>query len=419
MAPVTYNFTKGMVWGAYDWQQALNGFVQAAGSPVLTTLTSQALQATFGSGCDGNVTITSPTGLARNMQYNNVTISGAGSIFCNGFVMQIAGTLDLSDAGANAITISGAVAYNGGWNSSTPWSGGYGNSLYATNLSLPWTSQWGIYPVTPGLFSMKGKFTAAGGDGAHGTTGATVGYDGANENDYPVYSDACAGGGNGGNTISPSNNSAAGGVDLAGYIFFIPEPIFPGPNFPWGTIFQIGWPGSGGGGGGCTSTTTGHGGGGGAGGNGGGQINLFANIIQRGNNTTAGIISSTGGNGGHGGDGTTGGTATGGGGGGGGACGGLICITAGSLLGNAIPNAIDVSGGAGGNGGNGSIGGLSNGYGGRGGTCGIYIMIDLSTGVISGNPQSVFGGTIVEGFIPGATTSGQIGGIGGIMKGNL
>jgi hypothetical protein len=65
----------------------------------------------FGAGSDGNVTISSgTTTLTRDMYYNNLTLSGTGKLHPNGFRIFVAGTLDLTAAGANAIAMNGSNA---------------------------------------------------------------------------------------------------------------------------------------------------------------------------------------------------------------------------------------------------------------------------------------------------------------------
>ena len=57
----------------------------------------------FGTGADGNVTISSgTTTLTRDMLYNNLTLSGTGKINTAGFKIFVSGTLDISAAGAQA-----------------------------------------------------------------------------------------------------------------------------------------------------------------------------------------------------------------------------------------------------------------------------------------------------------------------------
>src|ERR1039458_7087888 len=66
----------------------------------------------FGDGSDGNLTVTSNStnsgpltsgALTRDAYFNNLTINGSGAINTSGFRIFVAGTLDISAAGAGAI----------------------------------------------------------------------------------------------------------------------------------------------------------------------------------------------------------------------------------------------------------------------------------------------------------------------------
>ena len=65
----------------------------------------------FGDGSDGDVTISSgTTTLTRDMAYDDLTISGTGSLACAGYTIRVKGTLDISSAPAGAIVgISGGA----------------------------------------------------------------------------------------------------------------------------------------------------------------------------------------------------------------------------------------------------------------------------------------------------------------------
>jgi len=118
-------------------------------SPV-TALTNLGALSFFGTGSDGNVTISSGTTLLlRDMQYNNLTVSGTGQINTNGYKIYVAGTLDLSNAPSNAIFSKCSIGVNA--------SGSTGGN-----------AQSGCTVSSPYLIGGTGQGDA----GANGTTGA-------------------------------------------------------------------------------------------------------------------------------------------------------------------------------------------------------------------------------------------------------
>jgi hypothetical protein len=60
--------------------------------------------ALFGTGSDGDVTITGTVTLARDMNYRSLTVSGAGQLITNGYRVFVLDTLDITAAPAGAIT---------------------------------------------------------------------------------------------------------------------------------------------------------------------------------------------------------------------------------------------------------------------------------------------------------------------------
>src|ERR1017187_9336359 len=69
---------------------------------------SSAIVGAFGTGADGNVTISSGVvTMTRDMYYNNLTINGTGSLVTNGYQVFVAGILDISAAPAAAISADG------------------------------------------------------------------------------------------------------------------------------------------------------------------------------------------------------------------------------------------------------------------------------------------------------------------------
>ena len=327
----------------------------------------------FGTGADGAVTISSgTTTLTRDMHYSALTIVSPGVLNTAGFRVFVAGTLDLSGAGAGAITVSGYTvgslpgpALGRSAVASTTTAGIVGNS---GGPSLVWLSLGG----DTGTSGAGGTGGSAGGAGAPHT--AAVG---------PQYFLP------GASLYFPMAASNAGTVASA----------------------QAGFGGSSGGSGGGDGTFVG--GASGAGGGGGGVIAIAAAVIARGTNSTAAIITAKGAAAGNGAAAASGNTGGGGGGSGGG--GGAVYIVAGAVTGSAINNAVDVSGGSGGTGGNG-IGTGKGGNGGASGNGGSYQFVNLATpsysNVVTFNTAGNAGTTTV-------TSTGAAGGAQVVVRGGL
>jgi len=335
----------------------------------------------FGDGSDGAVSITTTVALTRDMYYSNLAISGAGILQTNGFRIFVSGTLDLSAAGAGAITHSLVLPAN---NASATVGGSAGNT---SNNSVS-----GYCKVGGG--GQIGTNGASGVTGpANGTAAAALG--------APTATGGMLGGiggigGAGGSNLS--NTGGAGGninpVSFPTMRFRLLTTSVFHPN----GAFYGGAAGTGGGSGGSSS-------GGSAGGGGGGSpgtfVLLFARTILRGVGTAVGAINAAGGNGGNGGP-TVGAAAAGGGGGGGG--GGFVYLVYRFLTGALAANAINVAGGNGGNSGTGTL----LGSGGNGGTGGVVAQFNIATNAI----------TYFVGGAPGAP-SGATGGVGGVGSVNL
>jgi len=279
----------------------------------------------FGAGQDGNVTISSGVVTAtRDMFYNNLTINGTGSLNPNGWNIYVAGTLDLSNAPANAIAMNGVAGTTatfspesspGGVLAATGWltgpsTGGNGTQSSSTNFGSGW---------------YLGSFGGRGGSITIGTAfGANVGA-----------------------ALPPLT---VPDVDP----YSVPSNVTP----------------IAGGQGGCGGQYSSNASGGGGGGSGGGMVSIIASRINRGLSTAAGAISANGAPGG-GGYATAGGHGGAGGGGGG----GLIRITVGSLLGVSASGMITA------NGGNGGAGVIANG--GAGGSGGNIIVFNVGSDTVS------------------------------------
>lgn len=366
----------------------------------------------FGTGVDGTVTISSGTTLlTRDTCYQNLTISGTGQIATNGFRIYVSGTLDISAAPTAAIIGSKTNSVNS--TGATPGAAWYG------------TGQTG-YTSTGNICS-----SVQNGGGLGGTGGTGVG--GAGTANLGITGGIVLGGSGGSGGVGGASTSAAGAVGATaaigtnGFQYFpMPPKMFNIFSNYYGTICYgvCSQGGSGGSAGGGDGTNAG-----GAGGTASGvsmPIAIFAKNIQRGNNTTASIIqsrSTVGINGGNGGNGA-GGNA-GGGGGAGGAGGGFVYILVQNLLGETIPNCIDVSGQNGGTGGNG-VGTGKGGTGGTGGAAGGVQILNLGRSSFTYNTPNGglstglnTAGTNSTAATTATTTAGTAGGAGAVLTVNL
>ena len=373
----------------------------------------------LGDGGDGNVTISSgTTTLTRDMFYNNLTISGTGSIFTNGYRIFVKNILDLSNAPVGAINFNGANGANA--SGSTP--GAVGTAIVAGSVAGTQAGSAGFAGVTLN----GGSSASAGGTGGNGGSSNSSGAGGIGLFAFTFTVTA-------GNTASvgaaysvgtftfyvttaltnvatslvtigtgvpPSSGTltfvsgtgtgpivysavgapaASNGLAAAGTTST--NPLFLRrfeSNLIRGVALVLG--GSGGRGG---SAGSGDGvnssGAGGAGGNGAGVMALYVNTIVRSSNTPSGVIQCIGGNGGNGGNATTG--ITGGGGGGSAGGGGWIYLAYNSLAGPTITNFIQADGGTGGTGGNGfgtvnpTLGSGSGGMGAYGGRITLFNIV--------------------------------------------
>jgi hypothetical protein len=301
----------------------------------------------FGDGSDGSATISSgTTTLTRDMSYSNLTISGSGVLNTAGFRVFVAGTLDISAAGAGAITCNATSAGGTGGATgaagSTGNRGGNGNTITTSATVSPATGTTTV-GNTVGTVSAAAWMSGQSGASGNGGSGSS---------------------GSGGSGYTPGASSAAFARRRWTDTFFGP-----------GSTITAGYPRIGGGGGGGDGTNSG--GGGGGGGGYGEMIYLSAQAIARGSNATAAIIQAKGLAGGAGGSPTLG--NTGGGGGGTGGSGGWVFIAYWTITGSTITNAIDVSSGAGGAGGNGHGTG-NGGTGGGSGGSGRVTLINMGAG---------------------------------------
>jgi hypothetical protein len=353
-ATSTFNGPTSFVGAATATTQTVgDSSTKLATTEFVSSMAGGAFIQWFGDGSDGDLTISSgTTTLTRDMFYNNLTISGTGKLVPNGYRVFIAGTLDLTAAGASAISHTGGAGGTGGNGTSTgPGAGGAAGSN-----------------ATPGyiLSSTNGSAGGSGGSSAGvAITNSTYMYP------YGAYAGAI--GGTGGNAVT-------GGAGGSGGTIAAPTNTF-GWHRTWvdwtplvaGKLFVTAG-GSGGGGGGnyITSSFGGGGGGGGASAHG---VAIYARNISRGSGTAAGVITLTGGAGGAGGAGYS---QSGNGAGGAGGQGGFIYIVYGTLSGTTKSAAIKSIGGAGG-----YPGGGGSSTGSQGGYSGAILLISALTGAAS------------------------------------
>lgn len=346
----------------------------------------------FGTGADGNVTISSgTTTLTRDMFYENLTISGTGALKTNGYRVFVKDTLTLTNAPANAIHFNGNA---GGSNPDRTLGGSAGAAVVSgTVAGSQGGSAGGDANATSGAQAAAIAALTTSNGGAAGSSGAG----GADLNrEYPGGAARAA-------TALPG---------LTATYFFVTEHLLRGAQLIEGGA------GAPGGGGGVNGNGSSGGGGGGAG---GGVLALFAKKINRGSSTAAGAISANGGNGG-----SALMTAVpfparpdngSGGGGGGGGGGGFIYLVYQELLGSEKSGGIRANGGTGGNGADrlSYASGLIAGNGGDGGGGGRIVKIDISNGTSS----EVIGGAGSAATPRQDSETGGVGGAGGTATANL
>jgi len=318
--------------------------VRSALNTMTSELFSAMLNQFFGDGSDGDVTVSGPVTLTRDMYYRNLTLSAGAALNTGGFRIFATGTVDLSAAPA------GAIQYNG------------------TTGNTAVVNAAGVQIVT-----MNGSGVFSGGANANATAGSAAAATTATAVSVAPYAGTSGASGAAGAGSSGAGGAAVTPAAPTAFSFrraVISEIVISTP----GRGGMTGQPGSGGGGDGTA------GGGGGGAPPGPPGISIYANTITRGASTAAGAIQNKGGAGGGGG--TPAGGNRGGGGGAGGASGGYVYIVTTSLSGSAKAGAVDVSGGNGGNGGNGTGTGVG-GNGGSSGGGGRLTVINLTTGVVT------------------------------------
>lgn len=321
--------TMGGVEIATDAEVAAGTNTGSTGASLVTTpgqIGLAQIYGSFGNGSDGNVTISSPTTLTRDMYYDTLTVNSTLTtdgyrIFCKTGILGN-GTIKwgIASNGGNATTYTpGTAAAQGGTGLLKNTAGKIGaagsSSAYITG--------------TNGLDGTSGKIGSAGGAGGNGGSSglvATGGIAGANIqqslpniekwsvfsfNDFGnSFRNICGSGSgaSGGSNITggSGNTTGAGGASGAsgGTIWIATKS--------WGGTFTLQSTGGNGGNGGNSNDSGGHaigGGGGGAGGNGGISMIIYSSKTWSGSYSLAGGAGGTGGTGsGGGGTGVTGST---------------------------------------------------------------------------------------------------------------
>lgn len=304
------------------------------------------IMADYGSGEDGNVTLSAGvTTLTNDVYYNNLTLTGSAELRANGYRIFVKNNLDLTAAGVNAINNSGLPGSN-----SATQAGAAGGGAYAVG--------------TLGI-------NTAGGGGGTGVVGvgvqavATVGTSPSNGSASGAGGAGGAGGSGAGGALRAAATTALQ-LDFGRFTYDVIRGI---------SLIQGGAGGPGGSSGAGDGVNLGRGGGGG--GAGGGVLYIAAKNVLKSVSTPASVIAAKGGAAGNGASGAAGNIGGGGGGAGGG--GGYILFYYETKSGPSVSNMFSASGGDGGNGGNGFGTGIG-GAGGGGGTGGRIRTHETKTG---------------------------------------
>jgi len=293
----------------------------------------------YGSGEEGNVTISVDTTLATATFYNNLTVNA-------GHKITPAGTSALVISAKSSITVAGEISANGSAGQNAP-----GGSMQ--NGGAGGAGGGGGLGVTGGAGGNGGGGNSPGHVGVQplpgsSTAGNVTMVRGAPAGSPPSF--ACGAGGAGGADASEAGGAGYSGNGLLtqyssfhGWIseIFDSAQVTIAPQLV-GSAFPVAGQGGGGGGGGGTYAGAGAGGGGGGGGGGVVVLDAPSITIQSG-----GKVAANGGAGGNGGS-PTGLNHGAGGGGGGGGSGGLELLITESLTNNGTVQAIAGAGGAGG-----------------------------------------------------------------------
>lgn len=268
--------------------------------------------ANYGDGSDGNVTISSPTTLTRDMYYNDLTVTS--TLTTNGYKIFVAGTISGNGTIDFGTAVAGTAGNNGSGGSGGAGGGGGTSTGAGQFVTTPGAGGSagllsGNSPVTPAVSktSSIGSSGAAGGNGAGNGSGggaagtassyakpgvlanlSLLGVDYKSDGTFiPFQGGAGAGGGSGGSGNGSAHGGGGGGGGASGGVVFIVAKI-------WAGTFTIKAQGANGGNGGAPNFGGTYGGGGGGGGAGG------CSFVIYGTKTWTGSYNITGGTGGTG-----------------------------------------------------------------------------------------------------------------------
>ena len=393
-----------------------NGYLSSTDWNTFNAKTSAGNLTYFGDGSTtGTTTISSTVQLSTDTFYENLTIASNGVLHLRGWRVFVSGTLDLTNAGANAIHNNGFAGTSSGG-----FAAGINASATTGKLGVGRTVAGGEDTTTNSNDSAgKGGNGGSGGSATNGNGVAGTSSTTPTTGLYRIAGTAGAGGKGGNAAVGTGGAGGAGQTNAAnnasGYIALIRNIGVYGimtygeianNTFTGSPTIQTIFPGLNGGGGGGGAASTGGGGGGGAGGGGGGFTFVYAKTISIGASTNAAAIAAIGGAGGNGAN--SGNANTGGGGGAGGGGGGYVFVLCNQITGGNY-TFISAAGGAGGNGANG-VGTGIGGQGGVGGSGGRITVIRISDGTITQVNGLTNTGTTPA--IP-TTATGSAGGAGG------
>lgn len=229
----------------------------------------------FGTGADGNVTVSTSITLAQDMNYNNLTVTAAGTINTAGFRIFVKGTLrNLGTIHCNGNNASGTSqgAFSGGATTPKGYSGGAGVAAVGNGNSSTYTNnnlELGFFDGGAGGGGSGGN-AGNGGQGSNGsgTTRTTMqnivnAISGTFLNDGVLVGIGAGGGGGGGGMMTGASGTTGAGGGGAGTVFIAARTM----NGVGGTLSAVGGNGS---------AATGSGNVGGGGGGGGGLIIVVA-----------------------------------------------------------------------------------------------------------------------------------------------
>lgn len=318
------------------------------GSVLRSSAVASILQATFGDGSDGNVTIASgTTTISKDMYYNNLTIETGGILNPSGYRVFVKETLTFQG--------TGKIARNGndGASATTTTGGAGGSALASGTLS-------GSVAGGNGANGSNGTIGDASNPSAGGTPSTPSNITNAVGSTAGTPTGAGGNGGTGYNGVAGNNGGGVGTASTVTNPTIMPRTVNNAISlhtlidatsaFMKGSAGATGGAGGSGGAGGNSlgNGTGGNGGGGGGAGGTGSIVMVCAYAVVGG---YANCIQALGGAGGNGANGTNGvatnGGAGGGGGGGNGGTGGVVAFIYHSYTGTALDTTC-VAGGAGG-----------------------------------------------------------------------